>query len=248
MKENRLIFYIVLPILMVLGLHITQGPGWINNLFEDEKTYRGLASVDLMEAFEIDEGGLRELDFTKNRAFKIPSLYMYPNYFFDDVLTVSTDPRSVCIDCQGGIQSGEVIAFYFPGKDKKIGFGRVLAFPGDEIEIKNKDVFVNGEIEKLDPLLNGNSKLNLKNFEYFKSILKGIVYVIVKDPDKKEKTTYSLQKIPSGHLYVLADNRDYSMDSRVLGPIPLSRIIGVEIGMSNQTRVEKTLSRLRPKD
>ena len=247
MKENRLIFYIVLPLVMVLGLHITQGPGWFNSFFEDKKTYRGLASVDLMEAFDIDEGGLRELDFTKNRAFKVPSLFMYPNYFFDDVLTVSTDPRSVCLRCQGGIQAGEVVAFYFSGKNKKVGFGRVLGFPGDEIEIKNKDLFINGKMEKLDPLQNGNSKLNLKNFEYFKSSIKGIVYAIVKDPDKKETTSYSLQTIPPGHIYVLADNRDHSMDSRSFGPIPLSRVIGVEIGMSNQTRVEKTLSRLKPR-
>ncbi|RLA64336.1 MAG: signal peptidase I [Epsilonproteobacteria bacterium] len=248
MKKNRPIIYIVLPMVMVLGLHITQGPGWFNNLFEDKTTYRGLASVDLMEAFDIDEGGLRELDFTRNRAFKIPSLYMYPNYFFEDVLTVTTDPRSVCIQCQGGIRPGEVVAFRFPGNNKKIGFGRVLGFPGDEIEIKNKEIFINGQVEELAPLQNGNSKINLINFAYFKSNIKGIVYVIVKDPDKKEKTSYQLQKIPPGHFYILADNRDHSIDSRALGPIPLGRIIGVEIGMSNQTRVEKTLSRLKPRD
>ncbi|TDJ06482.1 MAG: signal peptidase I [Deltaproteobacteria bacterium] len=247
MKENRLIFYIVLPLVMVLGIHITQGPRWLNNLMGEKKAYRGLASVDLMEAFNIDEGGLRELDFTKNRAFKVPSLFMYPNYFFDDVLTVSTDPRSVCLSCQGGIQLGEVIAFYFPGKNKKIGFGRVMGLPGDEIEIKNKDVFINGKMEILEPLQNGNSKLNLINFEYFKSNIKGIIYVIVKDPAKIEKESYRLQSIPAGHIYVLADNRDHSLDSRTFGAISITKIIGVEIGMSNQTRVEKTLSRLKPR-
>jgi signal peptidase I len=33
--------------------------------------------------------------------------------------------------------------------------------------------------------------------------------------------------VPRGTVYVLGDNRDYSADSRVWGPVPLGDIVGV---------------------
>lgn len=37
--------------------------------------------------------------------------------------------------------------------------------------------------------------------------------------------------VPSGHIFVLGDNRNHSLDSRKLGPIPLKNVVGVVKGV-----------------
>jgi len=207
-----------------------------------------LASVELFEAFQNEEGSLRELDITRNRAFRVPTLQMYPNYFLGDILTVSSDVNRICVGCIGGIELGEVVAFKSPKDGITIGFGRVLGLPGDEIKMEKKDLFINGNKETLIHLENGNKKINDVKFDYSKSIVKGILYVIVQDPKRSSEFNKISLAVPKNHLFILGDNRDYSVDSRSLGPIPIENIVGVEIGMSNETRTEKTLFRLRPKD
>lgn len=247
MRKKQFLVYFILPLVLIIFVQIINGPSFLYTS-KPTTTFRGLASVELFEAFQMDEGSLRELDITRNKAFRVPSLQMYPNYFTGDILTVTTDPKRICLDCAGGIELGEVVAFKSPKDKNAIGFGRVLGFPGDKIQVKNKDIFVNGKKEILIKLLNGNTAINDVKFDYMKSVIKGILYVIVQDPKRLPEVKKLSLTVPKNHLFIVGDNRDYSVDSRSLGPIPLSDIVGIEIGMSNQTRTEKTLFRLRPKD
>jgi signal peptidase I len=73
---------------------------------------------------------------------------------------------------------------------------RVIALPGETVEGKNGNVFINGR-QLVEPYL-------------------------VEDPvgDFPAKT------IPEGHVWVMGDNRNRSSDSRVFGPIKESKIVG----------------------
>lgn len=247
MRKKQFLIYFILPLVLIVFVQIINGPSF---LYTSKPTtnFRGLASVELFEAFQMDEGSLRELDITRNKAFRVPSLQMYPNYFTGDIFTVTTDPKRICINCSGGIEAGELVAFRSPKDKNSIGFGRVLGFPGDKIVVKNKEIFINEKKEILIRLLNGNTQINDIKFEYYKSVIKGILYVIVQDPKKAAEIKSLSLTVPQNHLFIVGDNRDYSVDSRSLGPIPVSNVVGIEIGMTNETRTEKTLSRLRPKD
>ena len=35
-----------------------------------------------------------------------------------------------------------------------------------------------------------------------------------------------IYKVPKGHYFLMGDNRDYSSDSRIWGPLPLENIMG----------------------
>lgn len=76
---------------------------------------------------------------------------------------------------------------------------RVIGKPGDVIEIKDQQVYRNGEAlvepyikEKMNPAENGK------------------------------------WVIPDNHIFVMGDNRNNSKDSREIGPIPFDHIMGIE--------------------
>jgi signal peptidase I len=87
--------------------------------------------------------------------------------------------------------------------------GRILGKPGDRIRIDQKTVIRNGEIlpNDLYPIEFRDPRPSLPGDLGYRDIMPEI-------------------RIPEGHFFVLGDNRDQSMDSRKLGPIPFSRILG----------------------
>lgn len=91
---------------------------------------------------------------------------------------------------------GEIITFYPYADSKKVFVKRVIAQPGEWVEIKNGKVFINDK-----PLY---------------------------EPYIKEPPLHPFPKtlIPPEHYFVLGDNRNNSMDSRAIGPIPIERVIG----------------------
>lgn len=91
--------------------------------------------------------------------------------------------------------SGEVIVFHT--KEERDLIKRVIALPGETVEVKNNRLYVNGK-EISEPYLPEGSKT-----EDFKPV-----------------------KVPAGQLFVLGDNRTNSTDSRTIGPIPIESVIG----------------------
>lgn len=85
-----------------------------------------------------------------------------------------------------------------PGEDVLIK--RVIALPGDKIEIRKGRVIIDGTALE-------ESYLN-------------------KDKSCYAQENLSARTIPQGRVFVMGDNRCDSTDSRVFGPIPESSIVG----------------------
>lgn len=85
----------------------------------------------------------------------------------------------------------------FHAKEKKDYIKRVIALPGETIEAKNNKILINGEIIE-EPYIS----------EEYRTL------------------DFPLTEVPPNTVFVLGDNRPNSLDSRVLGPIPTSAIIG----------------------
>ncbi|MFC4404599.1 signal peptidase I [Gracilibacillus xinjiangensis] len=101
----------------------------------------------------------------------------------------------------------------FHATEKKDYIKRVIGLPGETIEYKNDQLFVDGELVE-EPYLQ-EVKQNL-------------------DPNATFTTDFTLEDIPGGsmtvpdgHVFVLGDNRKNSTDSRHLGFIPLEQIVGI---------------------
>ncbi len=97
---------------------------------------------------------------------------------------------------------GDIIVFQAPeGADRTEPLiKRVIGLPGDQVQIKDGAVYVNGT--KLDePYLYGGEPT-------------------LPSTDLSEWT------VPPGDIFVMGDHRGVSLDSRVFGPIPISSVIG----------------------
>jgi signal peptidase I len=87
--------------------------------------------------------------------------------------------------------------FGFPTGTSQDFIKRVIAIEGDEVKARNGRVFVNG-----DPL-----------DEPYLS-------------DGVETASFGPVDVPSGHIFVMGDNRDNSDDSRNFGPVRAGKVIG----------------------
>jgi len=74
---------------------------------------------------------------------------------------------------------------------------RIIGLPGDIVEIKDNRLIINGE-------------------EYDEYYL-----------DEGTTTSDLIVEVPKGHYYILGDNREESLDSRILGPIKEEQIRGI---------------------
>ncbi|MCM3362034.1 signal peptidase I [Niallia sp. MER TA 168] len=78
---------------------------------------------------------------------------------------------------------------------------RVIGLPGETVQYKNNQLFINNEATDEDFLHNGKKDIYTEDYA-----LKG--------------------KVPDEHLFVLGDNRQFSTDSRELGAIPIDSVVG----------------------
>lgn len=95
-------------------------------------------------------------------------------------------------------ERNDILVFKYPQDQSRDFIKRVIAIPGDTIEIKNGRVFVNQQ---------------LLNETYILSQTRG---------------DYPLTTIPEGHIFVMGDNRNNSEDSRFadVGFVPYDLIKG----------------------
>ncbi len=99
---------------------------------------------------------------------------------------------------------GDIVVFRNPQNPDQDLIKRIIALPGDKIQIGNRKVFVNGEL-----LTEG----------YLKELSLGTE--LKKYPD--ENTELAL---PKNSYFVMGDNRPKSIDSRDFGPVNKDNIVG----------------------
>lgn len=104
------------------------------------------------------------------------------------------------------IERGDVVVFNSPKNPNIEYIKRIIGLPGDKIEIRNNEVYVNDSVL---PETYIAAKTNVWDNGFIKEG-KPII-------------------IPQNYVFVMGDNRPRSSDSREFGPIPINSIVGVVI-------------------
>lgn len=103
-------------------------------------------------------------------------------------------------------QRGEIVVFKYPVEPKKDFVKRLIAFGGEEVEIRAGSLYINGiKLEEPTQISNRNYE-NRNDWAYAKE---GQVI-----------------KVPADSFFVLGDNTQHSSDSRNWGFVPKSYLVG----------------------
>lgn len=171
--------------------------------------------------------------------FRIPSGSMVPTLEVGDHILVSKISYGLKIpftDIEvlpwGEPEVGDVIVFRYPVEPFKDYIKRVVAGPGDTIELKQNIVYRNGartDFEENGRHLFQNEHCTTANLkkreEIFGEDAHGIL-VGTSTGSTNKKFNYPKQTVPEGHYFVMGDNRHHSEDSRWWGFVPREHIKG----------------------
>ncbi len=153
---------------------------------------------------------VRTFDF---QAFKIPSGSMEPNLLIGDHLLVNKmvfGPVGSSLERAvmpvRSVVRGDVLVFKYPEEPTRDFIKRVVGLPGETLELKGTQVYINGQ-----PL----SEPYALYQRLPDMLLPGDV-----------RRAYGPVTIPEGHYFMMGDNRDDSQDSRYWGYLPAGHIKG----------------------
>lgn len=146
---------------------------------------------------------------------------------------LQNNERVVCLK-QAKIHRGSVVVFDANGVDPQVSVKteyvkRVIGLPGDTVEAKNGNLYVNGK--KVDQSYISKSERSSGTGTWtLHSISQENSWVL-------HNGAY---KVPKGEYFVLGDHRSISNDSRYWGFVPKSKIVGVvKVGFWNRTQPAK---------
>lgn len=134
-------------------------------------------------------------------AYKIPVPSMAPTLQVGDYLVINKKHYS-----KKKPERNDIVVFRRLGEPSKDYVKRVIGLPGEKIEIRFNKVFINGEPLE-EPFASSADKtmgiVNMGPGDIFSSVL-----------------------VPSGSLFVMGDNRDYSYDKGFHGLVDISEVKG----------------------
>lgn len=136
---------------------------------------------------------------------------------------------------------GDVVTFRIgEGSSELLYFKRVIGLPGEKIQLRDGRLYINDEIVKRVAMRDFSMVEDGRQIpvpRWRETLPGGASYEIIEtDGDKGNLDTTEVFEVPRGHVFVLGDNRDNSVDSRSassqggFGFVPLERIAGKIIG------------------
>lgn len=173
--------------------------------------------------------------------FKIPSGSMIPTLLVGDFILVNKYAYGLKLPVLnirflpvGEPKRGDVVVFRYPVNPAINFIKRMVGLPGDTITYRDKQLYINGE------LLATGDKGIFSSAEVKCSTPQSDAHRVEEHlGDVQHDTLIHLGspgrdgqwEVPSGHYFVMGDNRDRSNDSREWGFVPEENLMGRAVGI-----------------
>jgi len=182
--------------------------------------------------------------------FYVPSGSMEPTLLIGDALLASkypygysaaSVPIQITVPETGRLfgatpKRGDVVVFRWPGDRSQAWVKRVVGLPGDRIQMRQGQLFINDHAASLKPDGVGEAEDDSGSrepaYRYIETLPGGVAHEIFKIRDNGRLDNTQEVTVPTGHLFVMGDNRDNSADSRVpvreggVGMLPMDNLVG----------------------
>ncbi len=149
----------------------------------------------VVQAFKIPSGSMKDTLLIGDHILVNKFIYGVKVPFVDKTIIAIKEPKRE-----------DIVVFKYP-EDPSLDFiKRVVGVAGDVVEIRNKKVYVNGELVDPEYAIHTQPRSLPANFSL--------------------RDNFGPVKVPANALFVLGDNRDNSKDSRFWGFVDLSAVKG----------------------
>ena len=131
-------------------------------------------------------------------------------------------------------ERGEIVIFYSPQDGIRL-VKRVVGVPGDKVELRDNQLFVNDKAADYEPLGSDAEREVLRQIgreAKHRVVVKqesaaGHKHPIMTKPDfRSQHERYGPVTVPPGKYFMMGDNRDNSNDSRYYGVVDRGQIVG----------------------
>ena len=161
--------------------------------------------------------------------FRIPSGSMMPTLLQGDYIFVkkySFGLRLPVLDKKiietGEPERGDVVVFRLPSEPSINYIKRVIGLPGDEIVYEEHRLTVNGEL--IAVTRDADLPIASAAATYVEQLGDRKHAILVTNPRNAMRD--GRFTVPDGHYFMMGDNRDNSRDSRFIGAIPETHLVG----------------------
>lgn len=180
------------------------------------------------EPFNIPSGSMKPTLLVGDYLFVNKPAYGYSRYSFPFGLA----------PLQGRVwdkepKRGDVIVFKLPSNPSVDYIKRLVALPGENVQVLNGRLYINDELVEREPLGmkedTGPYGNTTPMHHYLETLPGGATHEIYEESDSEVLDNTALYTVPEGHYFMMGDNRDNSQDSRVghaVGFVPYENIVG----------------------
>jgi len=150
----------------------------------------------IIQPFKIPSGSMEDTLMVGDQLVAVKFLYGIKIPFTNKIVMKIRNPKP-----------GDVIVFKYPEDPSKDFIKRCIAVGGQTVEIRNKEIFIDGVLQKLPA--------------HAKFIDPSIL-----PAQFNKRDNFPLTRVPPGMVFMMGDNRDNSNDSRFWGFVPKENIRG----------------------
>ncbi len=179
-----------------------------------------LIRTTVVEAFRIPTGSMEDTLLVGD--FLLVNKFIYgvrtPDWIGVPFTDIGVNTPSVRFPAVHEPEPGDILVFKYPLDPKLNYIKRCIAVGGQTVEIRDKQVFVDGEFFPMPT----EGKFASHNILPANFRERGILYM----GDNWNKDNFGPVQVPEGHVFVMGDNRDNSADSRYWGFLPRQNIVG----------------------
>ena len=164
--------------------------------------------------------------------YKVPSPSMVPTLLVGDELIGSkfaygygkySSPIGLMPDFSGRLfgeapERGDVIVFRLPRDPSTTYVKRLIGLPGDRIQMQGGRLYINDAIvprRAIGPFANDVGGRGIASTLYVETLPNGREHELVEISDAEEHDDTPSFVVPPKHYFMMGDNRDNSLDSRI---------------------------------